>query len=318
MIKVRELTKRYGSVTAVDRLTFDVPPGRVTGFLGPNGAGKSTTMRILLGLNAPTAGTATVNDRPYGRLRAPLHQVGALLDAGDVHGGRSGYRHLEALAVSNGIRRSRVAEVLETVGLSDDARRRAGGYSLGMRQRLGIAAALLGDPPVLIFDEPVNGLDPDGIRWARGLFRSLAAEGRTVFVSSHLMSEMAQTADHLIVIGAGRLIADTSVAAFIAESGSGHVVVRSADPGRLAGLLRARGATVTVDVAAEDPATVLSVVGLTSDEIGTLAAAQRITLLELAPRHASLEEAFMQITKDQSVHRARQPRRAGQFERSMA
>jgi ABC-2 type transport system ATP-binding protein len=198
-------------------------------------------MRMFLGLNAPSAGTAAINGRAFGRIRAPLHEAGALLDAGDLHAGRSGYDHLEALARSNGIPRARIGEVLEAVGLADEARRRAGGYSLGMRQRLGIAAALLGDPPVLIFDEPVNGLDPDGILWARTLFRSLAAEGRTVFVSSHLMSEMALTAHHLIVIGQGRLIADTSVNDFISQFGRGHIRVRAADPERLSALLRAKG-----------------------------------------------------------------------------
>jgi ABC-2 type transport system ATP-binding protein len=218
VIEVNELTKRFRRVTAVDGLTFDVQPGRVTGFLGPNGAGKSTTLRMILGLNAPTSGTATVAGHRFRDVGTGLRRVGALLDAGDVHRGRSARVHLAALARSNGISRKRVEEVLEEVGLTGVARRRVGGFSLGMRQRLGIAAALLGDPPVLIFDEPVNGLDPEGIRWARDLFRRLAGEGRTVFVSSHLMSEMEHTADHLIVLGGGRLLADESVAAFAARA----------------------------------------------------------------------------------------------------
>jgi ABC-2 type transport system ATP-binding protein len=318
MIQVCDLAKRYGPVTAVDGLTFDVRPGRVTGFLGPNGSGKSTTMRMILGLNAPSAGTATVNGRTFGRIRRPLHEVGALLDAGDLHGGRSGYHHLDALARNNGIARARVSQVLETVGLADVARRRAGGYSLGMRQRLGIAAALLGDPPVLIFDEPVNGLDPDGIRWARTLFRELAAEGRTVFVSSHLMSEMALTADHLIVIGQGRLIADISVGAFISEFGRGHVRVRAADTERLSALLRDRGAMVTAEEDPADAGTVLTVTGMTCDDIGMLANGQHLALLELSPQHASLEEAFMETTRDRATHRSRQPQYPGQPERAVA
>ncbi|HZX07968.1 ABC transporter ATP-binding protein [Kribbella sp.] len=218
MIEVNELTKRFGSVTAVDGLTFTVRPGRVTGFLGPNGAGKSTTLRMILGLNAPTRGTATVGGRPFRREGIGLRRVGALLDAGDVHPGRTARAHLWALARSNGISRDRVVEVLQEVGLEDAARRRVGGFSLGMRQRLGIAATLLGDPPVFIFDEPINGLDPEGIVWARTLFRRLAAEGRTVFVSSHVMSEVEHTVDHVVVIGNGKLIADEPLAEFAARA----------------------------------------------------------------------------------------------------
>ncbi|HEU5355316.1 MAG TPA: ATP-binding cassette domain-containing protein [Actinocrinis sp.] len=234
MIEVNELTKRFRHVTAVDAVTFTVQPGRVTGFLGPNGSGKSTTLRLILGLNAPTSGTATVEGRRFRDVGTGLRRVGALLDAGDVHKGRSAWAHLAALARSNGISRKRVEEVLEEVGLASVARRRVGGFSLGMRQRLGIAAALLGDPPVLIFDEPINGLDPEGIRWARDLFRQLAGEGRTVFVSSHLMSEMEHTADHLIVLGGGRLLADESLAAFASRAPKRPVPATPvADPGAL-------------------------------------------------------------------------------------
>ena len=245
MIEVCELTKRYGAAVAVDGLSFTVRPGRVTGFLGPNGAGKSTTMRVILGLDDPTAGRATIGGQPYARLSRPLHQVGTLLDAGAVHGGRTARNHLRAIAASNGIGARRVEEVLGLVGLDSAAGRRVRGFSLGMRQRLGIAAALLGDPPVLMFDEPVNGLDPEGIAWIRGLLKSLAAEGRTVFVSSHLMSEMALTADHLIVIGRGRLVADAAVSDFVQQSSRRDVVVRSPRGGDLTGLLAARGAGVT-------------------------------------------------------------------------
>jgi ABC-2 type transport system ATP-binding protein len=220
MIEARELSKRYGSTVAVDRLSFEVRPGKVTGFLGPNGAGKSTTIRMILGLDAPTGGQTLVNGRPYGSLRHPLHEVGALLDANAAHGGRSARDHLLCVAQTNAIGRGRVAEVLELTGIASAAGKRVGGFSLGMKQRLGIATALLGDPPILILDEPVNGLDPEGIHWVRGLLRSLAAQGRTVFVSSHLMSEMELTAEHLIVIGRGHLIADTSMAAFVAGSAS--------------------------------------------------------------------------------------------------
>ncbi|WP_433235818.1 ABC transporter ATP-binding protein [Actinomadura nitritigenes] len=290
MIEVRELTKRYGGTVAVDRLSFQVRPGAVTGFLGPNGAGKSTTMRVLLGLDAPSSGAALVNGGPYTALRRPLHEVGALLDAGAVHGGRRAFDHLGWLARSNGIGTRRVAEVLEQVGLAGVARKRVGGFSLGMRQRLGIAAALLGDPGVLMFDEPVNGLDPDGVRWIRELMRALAAEGRTVLVSSHLMSEMELTADRLVVIGRGRLIADTSVRE-LADRFARGVLVRSPRPEELVGVLAAAGGTVEAE-----PGGALSVAGLDVTEIGDRAAAHGIPLYEVTPRSASLEEAYMELT----------------------
>jgi ABC-2 type transport system ATP-binding protein len=290
MIEVRELTKRYGAAVAVDGLSFQVRPGAVTGFLGPNGAGKSTTMRVLLGLDAPSSGEALVNGGRYARLRRPLHEVGALLDAGAVHGGRRAFDHLGWLARSNGIGTRRVAVVLERVGLAGVARKRVGGFSLGMRQRLGIAAALLGDPAVLLFDEPVNGLDPDGVRWIRGLMRALAAEGRTVLVSSHLMSEMELTADRLVVIGRGRLIADTSVGELASRFGRG-VLVRSPRPEELAGVLASAGGTVEAA-----PGGALTVVGLGAEEIGDRAAARGIPLYEVTPRSASLEEAYMALT----------------------
>jgi len=293
MIEVHGLTKRYGDKLAVDDLSFTVRPGMVTGFLGPNGAGKSTTMRMILELDAPTSGSVTVNGRPYHEHAAPLREVGALLDARSVHPGRSAYRHLLALAQTCGIRRSRVDEVVEAVGLGGVARRRAGGFSLGMGQRLGIAAALLGDPRTVILDEPVNGLDTEGIRWIRSLLQGLAAEGRTVFVSSHLMSEMAMTAQHLIVIGRGRLIADTSMEAFIASAAPAVVRVRTTDPAALASLLRARELAVSD---AGDGA--LTVPGLTTDQVGRLAGAAGITLLELTAQQPSLEEAFVDLTRD--------------------
>jgi ABC-2 type transport system ATP-binding protein len=298
MIEARGLTKRYGDKLAVDGLTFTVEPGRVTGFLGPNGAGKSTTMRMILGLDAPTSGSVTVNGRPYRDHTAPLREVGALLDARAVHPGRSAYHHLLALAQTSGIRRSRVDEVVEAVGLGGVARRRAGGFSLGMGQRLGIAAALLGDPRTVILDEPVNGLDTEGIRWIRSLLRGLAAEGRTVFVSSHLMSEMAMTAQHLIVIGRGRLIADSGVEEFIAGAAPAMVRVRSADPAALADLLRSR------EVAFEEADGALAVSGLSTDQVGRLAGAAGITLLELTAQQASLEEAFIDLTWDAVEFRA--------------
>jgi ABC-2 type transport system ATP-binding protein len=299
MIEVNGLTKRYGDKLAVDDLSFTVRPGMVTGFLGPNGAGKSTTMRMILELDAPTSGSVTVNGRPYHEHAAPLREVGALLDARSVHPGRSAYRHLLALAQTCGIRRSRVDEVVEAVGLGGAARRRAGGFSLGMGQRLGIAAALLGDPRTVILDEPVNGLDTEGIRWIRSLLGGLAAEGRTVFVSSHLMSEMALTAQHLVVIGRGRLIADTGTEDFIAGAAPGAVRVRSTDPDALASLLRSRDATVS---GAEDGA--LAVSGLSTDQVGRIAGAAGITLLELTAQQASLEEAFMDLTRDAVEFRA--------------
>ncbi len=293
MIEALGLTKVYGHKKAVDDLTFTVQPGVVTGFLGPNGAGKSTTMRMILGLDAPTAGTVHVNGKLYREHLAPLHEVGALLEARSVHTGRSAFNHLLALAQTAGISRARVNEVVDLVGLQDVARKRAGGFSLGMGQRLGIASALLGDPQTLILDEPVNGLDPDGIRWIRNLLKSLAAEGRTVFVSSHLMSEMAQTAQHLIVIGRGRLIADTSMDDFIAGSSRNLVRVRTTDPHALAAVLQGRDVSVVV---AEGDA--LEVGGLSTDQIGLAAGRAGITLLELTARQTSLEEAFMDLTKD--------------------
>jgi ABC-2 type transport system ATP-binding protein len=299
MIEVHGLTKRYGDKLAVDDLSFTVRPGMVTGFLGPNGAGKSTTMRMILELDAPTSGSVTVNGRPYHEHAAPLREVGALLDARSVHPGRSAYRHLLALAQTCGIRRSRVDEVVEAVGLGGAARRRAGGFSLGMGQRLGIAAALLGDPRTVILDEPVNGLDTEGIRWIRSLLQGLAAEGRTVFVSSHLMSEMAMTAQHLIVIGRGRLIADTSMEAFIASAAPAVVRVRSTDPAALASLLRARELAVS-----ETGDGALAVPGLTTDQVGRLAGAAGITLLELTAQQPSLEEAFVDLTRDAVEFRA--------------
>ena len=293
MIEAHGLTKRYGDKTAVDGLTFTVRPGVVTGFLGPNGAGKSTTMRLILGLDAPTSGSVTVNGKPYQQHAAPLREVGALLDARSVHPGRSAYHHLLALAQTCGIRRSRVDEVIDAVGLGEVARRRAGGFSLGMGQRLGIAAALLGDPATVILDEPVNGLDTEGIRWIRSLLRGLAAEGRTVFVSSHLMSEMALTAQHLIVIGRGRLIADTGMEEFVSRAEPGVVRVRSTDPAALAALLRSREVAVSE---ATDGA--LAVSGLSTDQVGRLAGGAGITLLELTAQQASLEEAFIDLTRD--------------------
>ena len=291
MIEVANLSKRFGSTLAVDGLSFAVQPGRVTGFLGPNGSGKSTTMRMILGLDHPTQGTATVNGREYGAIRRPLHEVGSLLDAKAMHGGRSAYHHLLCVAQSNGIPRRRVGEVLELVGLSSVARKRARGFSLGMGQRLGIATALLGDPEVLMFDEPVNGLDPEGILWIRTLLRSLAAEGRTVFVSSHLMSEMALTADHLIVIGRGRLIADCSTAELVASSSQSYVHVKTPDVDKLVAALSVVGADATeVDQS-------LRVTGVDSAAVGELAARHGVVLHELMLRQPSLEAAFMELTR---------------------
>jgi ABC-2 type transport system ATP-binding protein len=299
MIEARGLTKRYGDKVAVDDLTFTVQPGRVTGFLGPNGAGKSTTMRMILGLDAPTRGSVTVNGRPYREHAAPLREVGALLDARSVHPGRTAYHHLLALARTCGIRRSRVDEVVEAVGLQEVARRRAGGFSLGMGQRLGIATALLGDPRTVILDEPVNGLDTEGIRWIRSLLRGLAAEGRTVFVSSHLMNEMALVAQHVIVIGRGRLIADSGMEELVAGAARKVARVRSTDPDGLAALLRAPDVTVS-----REEGDALTVSGLSTDQIGTAAGAAGITLLELTAQQASLEEAFVEMTRDAVEFRA--------------
>jgi ABC-2 type transport system ATP-binding protein len=292
MIEIDHVTKRYGEKVAVDDLTFSVKPGIVTGFLGPNGAGKSTTMRVILGLDRPTSGTATVNGQPYRALPAPIHEVGALLEARAVHTGRSAYHHLVAMAQTHRIGRRRVDEVIELVGLSDVARRRAGGFSLGMGQRLGIAAAMLGDPATLVLDEPANGLDPEGILWIRNLLKGLAAEGRTVFLSSHLMAEMAQTAEHLVVIGRGRLIADTTVADIVAQaSQDSAVTVRTPQAGELRDALIGDGVTV-----ASSEREMLEVHGLSSAEVGTVAARLGIVLHELVSQKASLEEAFMSLT----------------------
>jgi ABC-2 type transport system ATP-binding protein len=299
MIEVRGLTKKYGDKLAVDNLTFTVRPGIVTGFLGPNGAGKSTTMRMILGLDAPTAGTATVNGRPYREYADPLHEAGALLEAKPAHPGRSAYHHLLAIAQTSGIRKSRVDEVMDAVGLREAGRRRAGRFSLGMGQRLSIATALLGDPRTIILDEPLNGLDTEGIRWVRSLLRSLAAEGRTVFVSSHLMNEMSVTAEHLIVIGRGRLIADTSIAEFIDQASQPSVRVRATNPQALADELGRPGVTVTPGLGGE-----LTVTGLSTDQIGTAARSAGITILELASQQASLEEAFTAMTADAVEYRA--------------
>jgi ABC-2 type transport system ATP-binding protein len=293
MIEIRNLTKRFGDTVAVDDVSFDVVPGRVTGFLGPNGSGKSTTMRMIMGLDWPTTGTVTVNGRPYGEHRRPLFEVGALLDAHAVHGGRTAYNHLLSLAQSNGIARDRVDEVIERVGLASVANKRAGGFSLGMSQRLGIAGAMLGDPGVMLFDEPVNGLDPEGIRWIRNLLRSFAAEGRTILVSSHLMSEIALTADHLVVIGRGRIIADAAVEEFIAQSTQNFVRVRSPQVEELARAVSAAGGTTRPE---EDGA--LAISGLPIGAVGDLARDAGIALHELSPQLASLEEAFMELTRD--------------------
>ena len=335
MIEARDLTKRYGEKLAVDHLSFTVEAGRVTGFLGPNGAGKSTTMRLILGLDHPQSGTATIDGRRYADLAQPLRTVGALLEARSMHPGRSAYNHLLFLAQTQGLPRSRVDQVLDLVGLGEVARKRTGGYSLGMGQRVGIAVALLGDPQVLMLDEPVNGLDPEGILWIRNLMKQLAAEGRTVFVSSHLMNEMAVTADHLIVIGRGKLIADCSTQEFIERSSEKYVLVRSPDAARLADLVVAEGGKATIreqparddhareapareapaqDAPAGDepagdadgaraarrPAPEVDITGLDAPRIGEIAAANRIVLHELTPQLASLEEAYMELTADSS------------------
>ncbi|HEY7622517.1 MAG TPA: ATP-binding cassette domain-containing protein [Solirubrobacteraceae bacterium] len=295
-IEVQSLTKRYGRTLAVDGLSFAVPAGRVTGFVGPNGAGKSTTMRMVLGLAAPDDGAALVNGRPYAALATPLREVGALLDATALHPGRRAYDHLLWLARSNGVPRRRVDEVLELVGLTAVARRRTGGFSLGMTQRLGIAATMLGDPPALMFDEPVNGLDPEGVRWIRGFLRDLADEGRAVLVSSHLMSELQGTADHLVVIGRGRLIADTSVTELLRAASGDGVTVRTPDPGAAMALLARAGATVTGGAA-----DTLEVRGLSAQRIADLMAAGDLRLHELTPRRASLEDAYMKLTREEAV-----------------
>ena len=300
MIDVRGVTKRYGEKIAVDDLTFQVQPGIVTGFLGPNGAGKSTTMRLILGLDAPTSGEVSIDGRVYRDLPAPLHEVGAMLEAHAIHTGRSAYNHLLALAQTHGIPRSRVGEVIELVGLGEVARKRVGSFSLGMGQRLGVASALLGDPATVILDEPANGLDPEGIHWIRTLLKRLASEGRTVFLSSHLMSEMAQTADHLIVVGRGRLIADTSVEEFVRRASSDAAVhVRSPETLELEDALRRQG--VNVKRAGEG---LLEVNGLSGRQIGEAALRARIVLSELTPQQASLEQAFISLTGESVEYRA--------------
>jgi ABC-2 type transport system ATP-binding protein len=304
VIEVDQLSKRFGPVTAVDDLSFTVRPGRVTGFLGPNGAGKSTTMRVILGLDTPTSGRALVGGRRYTGLIRPLREVGSLLDATALHSGRTGWAHLLSLAQSNGIARKRITEVLALTGLEEVAQRRVGGYSLGMKQRLGIAAAMLGDPPVLMFDEPVNGLDPEGIRWIRGFFKELAAGGRTVLVSSHLMSEMALTAEHLIVIGRGRLLADLPTAELIASDSHQDVLVRSPRADELTRLITEQGHTVTPGKAGtpdEDGA--LVVTGLDAAAVGELAASHGLALHALIPRQASLEDAYLDLTGESTDYR---------------
>ncbi|MGH3158198.1 MAG: ABC transporter ATP-binding protein [Streptosporangiaceae bacterium] len=315
MIEARALTKSFGPKLAVDDLTFTVQPGRVTGFLGPNGAGKSTTMRLILGLDRPDSGVATIAGRSYRDLPNPLRTVGALLEARSVHTGRTAFNHLLFLAQSQGLPSSRVNEVIALVGLGEVAGRRTGGFSLGMSQRLGIAAALLGDPGVFLLDEPVNGLDPEGILWIRNLMKHLADEGRTVFVSSHLMNEMSVTADHLIVIGRGELIADCSTKEFIAQSTQQSVLVRTPDPDRLTSAITAEGGQVQPGQEAEggtDGAATLTVTGIPAPRIGELAAASSVVLHELTPQTGSLEEAFMELTADsveygESSKRSKEP-----------
>jgi ABC-2 type transport system ATP-binding protein len=306
MIEVRGLTKRYGDKVAVNDLTFGIERGKVTGFLGPNGAGKTTTMRLILGLDYPDAGVVTLDGKRYPDLANPMREVGALLDAKAVHGGRSAYNHLLCLAQTNNLPAKRVGEVLELVGLSEVARKRSKGFSLGMSQRLGIAATMLGDPRVLMFDEPVNGLDPEGILWIRKLMKALAAEGRTVFVSSHLMSEMENTADHLIVIGKGKLIADCTMAEFIARSSGAAVRVRTPSPDQLVLALAAKGGTATADADGT-----LVVRGMTADAVGDVAFEAGIRLHELSMLRASLEEAFMELTSDSVEFHAGVPAATG-------
>ena len=307
MIEAVGLTKRYGDKLAVDQLSFSVKPGQVTGFLGPNGAGKSTTMRMILGLDAPTSGTVTVGGKPFDKAAYPLREVGALLDAKAVHGGRSAYNHLLCLAQTNNLPKRRVDEVLTLVGLGAVAKKRSKGFSLGMGQRLGIAAALLGDPKVLMFDEPVNGLDPEGILWIRNLMKALAAEGRTVFVSSHLMSEMEATADHLIVIGRGRLVADCSVQEFIDNNSELSIRVRTPQADKLGPILGEKGAIVRAD--GEGGALLVTKLGM--QEIGDLAFDNQIRVHELSPIQASLEQAFMELTKESVEYQAAVPAAKG-------
>ncbi|RVW01418.1 ABC transporter ATP-binding protein [Rhodococcus xishaensis] len=303
MIEVRGLTKTFGSTKAVEDLTFTVKPGSVTGFLGPNGAGKSTTMRMILGLDRPTSGTALIEGVPYRELERPLHTVGALLDAKWVHPNRTAKAHLQWMAAANSLPKSRVDEVLRLVGLTEVAGKKAGGFSLGMSQRLGLAGALLGDPKVLLFDEPVNGLDPEGIVWIRKFMQSLAAEGRTVLVSSHLLSEMSLTAEHLIVIGRGRLIADTSVKEFVDRASESSVRVRSPQLDALRGLLTARGFAVSEE-AGDDHESALLVSGARTDDVGALAGSNGIVLHELSSQRGSLEDAFMKLTGDEVQYHA--------------
>lgn len=298
MITAEGLSKRYGAKTAVNNISFNVRPGQVTGFLGPNGAGKSTTMRMIVGLDRPSEGSVTVNGKPYAAHKAPLHEVGALLDAKAVHTGRTAQNHLLAMAATHGIGAKRVHEVIELTGLQSVAKKRVGGFSLGMGQRLGIAAALLGDPATLILDEPVNGLDPEGVLWVRQLVRSLAAEGRTIFLSSHLMSEMAQTADHIIVLGRGQIIADAPVAEIVAGASLATVTVRSPHASQLAELMA--GPEIAV-LRAENG--LLQVTGLAAHQIGDLAAQHGLALHELTPQSASLEEAYMALTQDAVEYR---------------
>jgi ABC-2 type transport system ATP-binding protein len=298
MITAEGLTKRYGAKTAVDDISFAVRPGQVTGFLGPNGAGKSTTMRMIVGLDRPSGGRVTVNGKPYAAHRAPLHEVGALLDAKAIHTGRTAYNHLLAMAATHGIGARRVNEVIELTGLGSVAGKRVGGFSLGMGQRLGIAAAMLGDPATLILDEPVNGLDPEGVLWVRQFVRQLAAEGRTVFLSSHLMSEMAQTADHLIVLGRGRIVADAPIADVIASGTRARVRVRSPHASQLADLLAAPEVAVV-----RSEAGVLDISGVEASGIGDLAALHGLAIHELTPQSASLEEAYMALTADSVEYR---------------
>jgi ABC-2 type transport system ATP-binding protein len=311
MIEVRDLTKRYGDKIAVDHLSFAVEPGRVTGFLGPNGAGKSTTMRLILGLDRPQAGTATIDGKRYEQLNRPLTAVGALLEAKSMHPGRSAYNHLLFLAESQGLSRRRVDEVLSLVGLTPVAHKRTGTYSLGMSQRVGIAAAMLGNPRALLLDEPVNGLDPEGILWIRNLMKQLAAEGRTIFVSSHLMNEMAVTADHLIVIGKGKLIADCPTDEFVARSSERSVLVRSPQADKLSELITSGGGVVKQEGNGASPVG-LSVTGMEAPRIGEIAATAGIVLHELTPRLASLEEAYMELTAGSGEFGVAAPAGAGQ------
>jgi ABC-2 type transport system ATP-binding protein len=313
MIEAIGLTKRYGDRLAVNDLSFTIKPGQVTGFLGPNGAGKSTTMRLILGLDAPTSGSVTIGGLPYAKLAYPMREVGALLDAKAIHGGRSAYNHLLSLAQTNNLPKSRVGQVLEMVGLQEVAKKRSKGFSLGMSQRLGIAATLLGDPQVLMFDEPVNGLDPEGILWIRNFMKALANEGRTVFVSSHLMSEMENTADHLIVIGMGKLIADCTVQEFIDQNSELSIRVKTPDTAKLSGLLLGLGGVVVPD---GEEALLVTKVAMT--EIGDLAFDNGIRIHELSPIQASLEQAFMELTRDSVEYHAAVPGQSAELPQDAA